>query len=317
MYHETMQKLENLTDHVEFERMMCDILSSHGYKGIDPQSPGLADGGKDALFFSEDGNKCFAFSLRKDWKKKFHSDFKQAQESGDIFVEFIFCTNRRLPVLERDKIKAKYLKKKIDFWDQERLRVALDTHDKKIRQIYLGIEDNTQTRNRIKNILFDPNNETLSLPRWNMLPMLVPREACGIFDLLKDLDLTVICEDQEEFKIFTDFLRSFRIIRKSASEIDDYIFRVIDQNISNKFVGHWQNISEYCKLRFRGLTRELAVNRLKTSNVQSGVSDFDSIHEILLHDNKLKTLSNKLTKDHEVLMSILDKIKDLETLKLS
>jgi len=318
MFHETLQKLENMTDHVEFERMMCDLLASHGYKGIDPQSPGLPDGGKDALFFSEeDGGVWFAFSLRKDWKTKFNSDLKQAKDSKHSFNKFVFCTSRALPVLERDKIISKNIDLKIDFWDQERIRVALDTEDKKIRQIYLGIEDNSQTRNKLKNILFDPQNETQTPPRWQILSLIVPREIIGIFELLKDLDLTVICETPNELNNLKDLLKLFRIVRKKASEIDNYIFQIIDQNITNKFVGHWRNISEFCKLLLIGKTREFVINRVKSSHVELGISDCDTIYSILEQDENLKTMLSELTTNHTSLMQTLDEINQLDSLKLN
>lgn len=47
MYNGTGQELANITDNVMFEYMMCDLLSSYKYKGIDPQSPGMIDNGKD------------------------------------------------------------------------------------------------------------------------------------------------------------------------------------------------------------------------------------------------------------------------------
>lgn len=307
-----------MTDHVEFERMMCDLLASNQYKGIDPQSPGLPDGGKDALFISEkDGGVWFAFSLRKDWKTKFKSDFKQAQESGNEFKKFCFCTSRALPVLERDKIKGENTETEIDFWDQERIRVALDTDDKKIRQVYLGIEDNSQPRNKLKNILFDPQNETQTAPRWQILSLTVPCGIIGMFELLKDMDLTVICETHDELSILNNMFKFFRIVRKKASEIDNHIFQIIDDNLANKYIGHWRNISEYCKLRLIGETREFAINRVKSTNVKLGVSDCDMIYEILEQDKELKKLLNELTTNYTPLMQTFENIKQLETLKFN
>ncbi|MDP3918330.1 MAG: hypothetical protein Q8Q35_00295 [Nanoarchaeota archaeon] len=312
MFHETIQKLENMTDHVEFERMMCDLLASHQYKGIDPQSPGLADGGKDALYFSEEEKTWFAFSLRKDWKVKIKEDFKKAQEKSKNIKEFVYCTNRALPALERDKIKESIQDFNIDFWDKERIRVALDTNDKRIRQIYLGIQDNTQVRNIIKNILFDAQNEAPVISRWKTLSMTTPLETIGIFEKIKDLDLNVVCETPEELEILNDLLKYFRIVRKKASEIDNYILQIIDNTITNKFVGHWYNISEYCKLRFIGKTREFAINRVNSSNVNLDVSDCDTIYNILSHDTSLIIMIKELDKNNKLLLQILEKLNGIK-----
>ena len=62
MIHETAQHLIAFTDNVQFERLVLEVLSYHEYPGIDPQSPGLGDGRKDALFYYDDGRMVNLFS---------------------------------------------------------------------------------------------------------------------------------------------------------------------------------------------------------------------------------------------------------------
>ena len=46
---ETIRKLTEYSDIVEFERLCSDLLAKLGYQGIEPQGIGRKDGGKDAL----------------------------------------------------------------------------------------------------------------------------------------------------------------------------------------------------------------------------------------------------------------------------
>ena len=66
MYLQTMLELSHMTDDIMFEWMMCDLLSCEGYKGIDPQNPGTADNGKDAIYYDTDNATIFAFSIQID-----------------------------------------------------------------------------------------------------------------------------------------------------------------------------------------------------------------------------------------------------------
>lgn len=158
MYHETLQKLAHFTDHIEFERMMNDILSSLGYVGINPQSPGLANGGKDAIYSNGLNKIMFSHSLEKTWKKKFNQEYKSFKKQGKGFNKFVFCSNQQIPALERDKIIKEKRREgvEVEFFDQERIRTLLDTKFKKLREIYLNIQDNTTIRRKIRNILYDP-----------------------------------------------------------------------------------------------------------------------------------------------------------------
>ncbi len=65
MYLQTMLELSHMTDNIRFEWMMCDLLSSYKYKGLDPQSPGMKDNGKDALYYDATDAVVFAFSIEK------------------------------------------------------------------------------------------------------------------------------------------------------------------------------------------------------------------------------------------------------------
>src|SRR6266536_4203144 len=157
MYLQTMLELSHMTDNIKFEWMMCDLLSSIGYKGINPQIPGLADNGKDTIYYDEDKATIFAFSTQKTWKTKFNSDFASAIRNDPGFTTFVFASNQPIPARERDKIKKEKAAQgiEVDFYDAGRIKVLLDNHYKKIRQIYLGIQDNTSIRRKIRNILFD------------------------------------------------------------------------------------------------------------------------------------------------------------------
>jgi|GEM_PF-3479089 len=314
MYHETVQKLLNITDHIEFERMMCDLLSSLEYKGIDPQSPGLADGGKDAMYYSKQDKVCFAFSLRQDWKKKFNEDFENATKNEIEFNKFVFCTNQSLPALERDKIKK--LKKQneieVDFFDQERIRVALDTDFKKIRQIYLGIQDNSTTRRKIKNILFDSQNEVKKNNRWEMLSLAASLEMIGFFNLIKDEDLSVICETQKEYNLFEEFINIFLVFRKSSTEIDNYMFSIIGNNVSSNFTGYWNKISEYCKLRLLGVDEENTEKIINTWNITSEFKDCKKLYSIFIGDKDLEKKLQSLGLVQKNCNNIFSKIKALK-----
>ncbi len=307
-----------MTDHIEFERMMCDLLASLKYKGIDPQSPGLADGGKDATYYNQQEKVWFAFSLRKDWKKKFNEDFKKAVKSGMRFNKFVFCSNQAIPALERDKIKEakKVDGAEVDFFDRERIRVALDTDFKKIRQIYLGIQDNSTIRRKIRNILFDPQNEVKNPDRWKILSLAAPLEMIGLFNLIKDEDLTVVCETQEEHDLFKEFIDAFLIFRKSSTDIDNHIFSVVGDNVSSNFTGYWNKVGEYSKLRLLGYDKENTEKRINTWHISSDFKDCEKLYNIFLKDKKLKKLLQGLELVQKDCISILNKIKALEAFKI-
>jgi len=317
MYHETIQKLLNISDHIEFERMMCDILSSIGYKNIDPQSPGMADGGKDALHYSDSEKIVFAFSLRKDWRTKFNSDYKLAKDNKLNHIKFVFCSNQSIPALERDKIIKEKKKKNIDveFYDLERIRVLLDTELKKIRQIYLGIHDNTVIRRKIRNILFDPQNEVTPLERWEILSLVTPLEMTGVFEVIKDADLSAICETHEEMTLLNQFLKIFIKLRKGATNIDNYIHNFIGDNIDNNFPDYWRKVGEYSKLSLLGCDVEKTEKRIKTWHITSGFGDCKNIYKILKDDSEINKMINDINNSVVQSIEIINKIKQLDGFK--
>jgi hypothetical protein len=130
-----------MTDKIMFEWMMCDLMSLEGYKGIDPQNPGSADNGKDAIYFDNDNKIVFAFSIQKTWRRKFNSDFASALRHNSDMKTFVFGSNQRLSTQAKDAIKAQkeVLGIKVDFYDAGRIKVLLDNHYKKLRQIYLPV----------------------------------------------------------------------------------------------------------------------------------------------------------------------------------
>lgn len=296
MYHQTLQKLSHMTDHVEFERMMSDLLSSIGYKGIDPQSPGLPDNGKDALYYDKASIILFAFSLRKDWKEKFQDDFQKATASGTQFQKFVFCTNQNIPTLEKDKLRQ-VKAVEIDFFDAERLRVLLDTHCKKIREVYLGIQDNTTIRKKIRNTLFDPQNEVAMPERWRMLGLVADLDMAGLFALIKDADLTMICETPDELDSFTAFIDVFMKLRKLATEVDNCIDTAILAVFPTNMPSWMQKISEYCKMRVIGEDKRIAEQRVYTGYIAHSNEDIqrcEQVYEAVQQNQELRRLMDLL-----------------------
>jgi hypothetical protein len=144
MYNETVQRLEKFSDPTEFERLCSDLLSRIGYRFIEPQGVGKKDGGKDALHFADENKTVIHMSLREDWEKKILEDLETTRENGGKYTKFVFVSNRCIPPIKRDHIKAMI---KSDYgWepeiiDQERLRVELDNHSLDLRKKYLGISE--------------------------------------------------------------------------------------------------------------------------------------------------------------------------------
>jgi hypothetical protein len=229
MYLQTMLELSHMTDNVMFEWMMCDLMSLEGYKGIDPQNPGSADNGKDAIYYDDNNAIVFAFSIQKVWRRKFTSDFASALKHNPDMKTFVFGTNQRLSPIAKDIIKREKAAQgiKVEFYDAGRIKVLLDNHYKQIRQIYLRIQDNTTIRRKIRNILFDPDNEVTLPERFKMFTVAVPNDMIGLFTLIKDEDLTMICETEEELAALNTALRIMMQYRRLASAIDNHIFDTI------------------------------------------------------------------------------------------
>lgn len=296
MYLQTMLELSHMTDHIKFEWMMCDLLSSHKYKGIDPQSPGMRDNGKDALYHDTENAIVFAFSIEKGWKGKFERDFESAKQHDLMFKTFIFCSNQLIPATERDKKIAEKATQGIavEFYDAGRIKVLLDTHYKKIRQIYLGIQDNTTIRRKIRNTLFDPFNEVAKPQRWLLLNIVGWLDMIGLFALIKDEDLTLICETQEEFDAFNRFADNFIRLRKLATIIDNYYENAILHNFPTNNVTLVHAISEYTKWLFTNEGEALATLKITTGYFPGDLEHCKRESKVLLQDQELIKLMHKL-----------------------
>jgi len=130
MHNEIIERLKKFSDSIEWERLCCDILSKMGYRGIEPQSVGGKDGGKDAIIWNDSmGNIAAHFSLRKDWKKKLYEDLEKTK--GKSYSKIIYCSNQLISGITKDKIREDVEKKygvKIDLFDQERFRVEIENN---------------------------------------------------------------------------------------------------------------------------------------------------------------------------------------------
>jgi hypothetical protein len=303
MFHKTIQKLEAFTDHVEFERMVLDILSYLDYPGIDPQSPDLADGGKDGLYYRYGDQSCvwFAFSLQKRWKRKFNSDLVAAVNSGQNVHRFVFCTNRCIPALERDKLKESSLNEhgiEADFFDGERLRVALDTVCKDVRQNYLGIVDNTTIRRQLRYILLDPENEVSSIGSWRaeivFLESSAPR---GVFGLLKDTDLSSVCETGVEVRVLSELMETYFMFRMLASKLESYTAEYVGEHLPDKnFIPYWKVIAGYCIRIAAEWDEEKAMRWSKIQNISHNGKDCQAIASVIVREDWFQNLVSEVVK---------------------
>jgi len=313
MYLQTMLELSHLTDNIMFEWMMCDLMSLVGYKGIDPQNPGSADNGKDAIYFENDNMIVFAFSIQKTWRRKFNSDFASALRHNSDMKTFVFGSNQRLSTQAKDAIKAQkeVLGIKVDFYDAGRIKVLLDNHYKKLRQIYLGIQDNTTIRRKIINVLFDPDNEVKMPESFKMFIVAAPTDMLGLFTLIKDEDLTAICETEDELAAFNTALNVVMHYRRLASAIDRHIFDTImnDYQIKSGMPGYYQKILVYCNARLRAEDKQKVENHVTTAGYLSPTTEFcEQIYERLLENQKLKTFLEELESIHQECMKIRESI---------
>ncbi len=313
MYLQTMLELSHMTDNIRFEWMMCDLLSSYKYKGLDPQSPGMKDNGKDALYYDATDAVVFAFSIEKNWKSKFYKDLESAKSHNLHFTTFIFCSTQRIPATERDKIKEELVAQEItvDFFDAGRIKVLLDTHYKKIRQIYLGIQDNTIIRRKIRNVLFDPDNEVEMPGRFKMFNVAAPTDMIGLFILIKDEDLTAICETEDELTTFNTALSVLMYYRRLAAAIDTHIFETLmnDYQIKLNMPAYYQKVLEYCNARLRGEDRDKVENYVTAAGYMGPTNDFcEELYERLLGNQELRALLEKLETVHQQCMEVRDSI---------
>jgi hypothetical protein len=313
MYLQTMLELSHMTDNIRFEWMMCDLLSSYKYKGLDPQCPGMKDNGKDALYYDPNDAIVFAFSIAKNWKSKSSKDLESAKSHNLHFTTFIFCSNQRIPATERDKIKAELAAQGIavDFFDAGRIKVLLDNHYKKIRQIYLGIQDNTTIRRKIRNILFDPNNEVEMPGRFKMFNVAAPTDMIGLFTIIKDEDLTTICETEDELAAFNTALNILMQYRRLASTIDNHIFNALmnDYQIKVNMPAYYQKVLEYCNARLRGEEKQKVETYITAAGYLGPTNDFcEELYIRLLDNQELKVLLDELEAIHQQCVEVRDSI---------
>lgn len=130
MHNEIIEKLSKFSDPIEWERLCCDILSKVGYRGIEPQSVGGKDGGKDAIIWNDSLGKIAAhMSLRKDWKKKLFEDLEKTREKQ--YNKIIFCTSQLIQGITKDNLKKEVktnFNVEFDIFDQERFRVEIENN---------------------------------------------------------------------------------------------------------------------------------------------------------------------------------------------
>jgi hypothetical protein len=316
MYNTTGLVLANITDDIMFEYMMCDLMSAYKYKGIDPQSPGMADNGKDALYYDAEDSIVFAFSIQKGWKRKFDKDFASAKSNNLVFNQFIFCTNQRAAPKVRDKIKIEKAKEGItvDFFDRDRIQILLDRDYKKIREKYLHIRDNTNIRRKIRNLLFDPDSEVEQPSRWQMIQMVAPLDLLGLFNTIKDEDVSEIAEDQEEYEILNIFVDKFIKLRKAAGDIDRYIrFRLVDM-FQTSIPNAYDKSTEYINLRLLGETRDDVEKRIKSSAMYfaSDLSFDEKRYEELSQQESLMIFVENMQNTRKECLAIRERIEHLE-----
>lgn len=153
---ETIRKLTEYSDIVEFERLCSDLLARLGYQGIEPQGIGRKDGGKDAVLTHDEKTKVvFHYSMRKDWKKKINEDLETVKQNKIPCDKFVFVSNRFISPGDKDKLKEEVQKDygwELDIFDNERLRVELDANSKDLREKYLGIPADPTTPGKIDEI---------------------------------------------------------------------------------------------------------------------------------------------------------------------
>lgn len=321
MYHETLQKLRDFSDHPEFERMVLDILSYLEYPGIDPQSPNLPDGGKDGLYYFSSHGDCvwFAFSLQKRWKSKLKKDFDAAIQSGQTIKKFVYCTNRTIPVLERDKLKNEALENhliEVDFFDGERLRVALDTVCKDVRYRYLGIADNTVIRRQLRYILLDPESEVSHSQLYKaervFLTSLAPR---GVFELLKSADLSSVCESPLELRGLDELLEMYFTFRSLAKKLETYTLNFVgDQLPGNDYVRFWQVVAAYCIQRAAGWDERTALRISRLQGISHSGEECKKVYSAIKSDDKFCNLVAELSKIAEVCNTSLTKVTSIQSL---
>lgn len=320
MFSQTRTALEQFDNQHDFERMAADILNALGHKDVVLIAPrGGGDGGRDITFTTESGGKGLAcVTLRGDIDRKFDEDFSRRQ-AGEYEKYIFFCTAYLYASqkLQFTKYCVERLQSLFIPYDIEALRSLLDSSLKLIREKYLGIQDSTSIRRKIKNILFDPQNEVEMPRRWQMLLLDAPLDMIGLFDFIKDKDISLIAASQDEFDILTAFIEIFIQYRKLTSDIDNYVYKVLTDRIQINMPSYYQDAIEYMNLRLLGEDSVEAAKRIRLAGSLVGRFDgWEKIYEDLLEDQELKGLLERLKVVHEKCMTIRDSIVELKGFKV-
>lgn len=158
MPYQTDEKLKSYLDTNQLHReQMCLALlkNDRRFTSVAPRQPhGGADGGRDIEALYMDREKTFGAvgfinqandskEQKKQIKNKFKEDLARAVQVEKSLSVFIFFTNIRFTVNEKDSLIIQAKKTGIsicEIWDRERLRIGLDTADGFcIRYQYLDI----------------------------------------------------------------------------------------------------------------------------------------------------------------------------------
>ena len=254
MFSQTRTVLEQFDNQHDFERMAADILNAQGYTEVVPIAPrGGGDGGKDIIFTTESA------------KQK---------------LDFIsYCLNT---------LQAEFVP-----MDIEALRSLLDSALKPIRETYLRIQDNTTIRRKIKRILFDPQNE-VELPQdWQMIALTAPFDMIGLFNLIKDQDISVISQTQEEIDVLNQFVDVFMRFRKLCTDIDNFIFQLLNKRYTYVVANPFQKMGKYIKVRFLEASKEEAA-KVIAMYIGPSAEDCEKLYGEVQEDQELKKLLEEL-----------------------
>lgn len=314
MYAQTITVLEKFDNQHDFERMAADILNALGHQNVVPIAPrGGSDGGRDITFTTESGGKGLAcVTLRKDIDRKFDEDFSQ-RIPGEYEKYFLFCTAH---LSAKQKLNfatycANTLQAEFVPTDIEALRSLLDSVLKPIRESYLRIQDNTVIRRKIKRILFDPQNEVELPASWQTIALTASYDMIGLFDLIKDQDIAMICQTQEEIDVLNQFLDVFLRLRKLCTTIDNHIAKPLYDRFDYLVANPYQKMSKYIKYRLLGATKEEAVKAI-TMYIGPNTEECEKMYEAVQGDQELKNLIEEREGVRETCMDIRSSILSLK-----
>src|SRR5207302_735640 len=123
--------------------------------------------------------------------------------------------------------------------DIEALRSLLDNALKSIRAKYLGIQDNKRIRQKIKRILFNPLSEVEAPEPWHALALAAELDTFGLYNVIKDEDISMIAETQQEQDVLSSFVSNFMQLQKSTIDIDNYVSSAIGTITQSSYDVKW------------------------------------------------------------------------------